>query len=185
MLFKIRYFIAIFSLLVNISSVSQSSEVDSLKKLIKKSEKDTNQVNNLLELASIYQRIDLDTALDFSNAALKGSNVLEYYKGAANAYRQIGIIHYIKGDFEKALDNFTLSLKSWEKAGDQKGIGRAYMNMGIIYRNQGKYEKALESYMTSSKIQDEIKDYDGLARSYNNLVNINSEQANFDLALEY
>ncbi|OQX99303.1 MAG: hypothetical protein B6I20_10130 [Bacteroidetes bacterium 4572_117] len=185
MALNLKYGILILLLLVSFLGKSQSPETDSLFTVIKKSGKDTNSVNSLLELASIYQRIDLDSAIGFSDDALVLSNEIEFHKGAANAFRQIGIIHYIKGNFEKALDNFSLSLKLWKKEGAQKGIGRAHMNIGIIYRNQGEYEKALESYLTSSKIQNEIKDYDGLARSYNNLVNIHSEQGNFDMALEY
>ncbi len=185
MLRKTKGLIVILLLFIQFSGWTQNSEIDSLKTLVEKSSKDTNQVNSLLELASIYQRIDLDSALAFSNNALKISNVIKFYKGAANAYRQIGIIYYIKGDYEKAIDHFTLSLKSWEKEGDQKGIGRAYMNMGIIQKNLGEYQKALENYLKSSQIQKSINDVDGLARSYNNIVNIYLELGDFESALDY
>ena len=185
MLLRIRYIIIIFLLSIQFVVWSQKAKIDSLKNQIEISDKDTLMVSNLLKLATIYQRIDLDSSMDFSINALKISKVIKFYKGAANSYRQIGIIHYIGGDYEKAIDNFTLSLKSWEQEGDAKGIGRAYMNMGIIQKNMGDYQKALENYIKSSQIQQEVNDVDGLARSYNNIVNIYLELGDFESALDY
>ncbi|MBN1250992.1 MAG: tetratricopeptide repeat protein [Bacteroidales bacterium] len=185
MLFKIKS-ILIFILTLNFySAYTQENVIDSLKLEISKQTKDTNQVNSLLELAKQYQRIDLDSAMEFSNNALTISKILKFHKGSANAYRQIGILFYIKGDYEKAMNNLMLSLESWQNAGDNWGIARAYMNIGIIQKNLGEYNKALENYIKSSIIQKEINDVDGLARSYNNIVNIYLELGDFESSLDF
>ena len=179
---SIIFFIFIISY-ININA--QQHSIDSLNDIILKNSKDTNQVNSLLELAKLYQRIDLDSAMEFSNKALIISNVIKFLKGSALAYRQIGILFYIKGDYDKSQKNLYLSLDSWKKAKDDWGIGRAYMNIGIIQKNLGEYPKALENYIKSSEIQKKINDVDGLARCYNNIVNIYLELGDFEGSLDY
>ena len=185
MLFKTKFLILVLALCTQIASKSQSQRIDSIKSIIEVSEKDTNQVNSLLELAALYQKIDLDSAAVVTQNALKIARVLAFHKGTAKAYRQTGIIFYMKGDYDKAIDNFSLSLKAWKKQGDPKGIARAYMNIGIIQKNLGQYDKALENYIKSSQTQKAINDIDGLARSYNNIVNIYLELGDFGTALDY
>ena len=185
MFLRVKSIIFFIFIISYISINAQKHAIDSLNDIILKNNKDTNQVNSLLELANLYQRIDLDSAIEFSNNALRISNVIDFFKGSALAYRQIGILYYIKGDYEKSQNNLYLSLNSWKKAKDDWGIGRAYMNIGIIQKNLGEYNKALENYIKSSEIQKRINDVDGLGRSYNNIVNIYVELGDFENGLDY
>ena len=171
--------------LIYFSSKAQISPIDSLKNVLENSDKDTNKVKTYLELAKNYTRISTDTAVLYANSAILLGRETGFYTGVANSYRQIGIIHYMKGEYENAIDNFTLSLKTWEEAGDNSGIARARINIGIIYFNIGQYDKALENYMISSKILLQINDIDGVARAYNNIANLYNYQGNLPLALEY
>lgn len=182
---KIKILTLVSILLYQLTALGQSGEIDSLKKVAANSTKDSNLVNTYLELAKLYTRIDSDTALFYCNQTIKTGKEVNNYKGIANAYRQIGIVYYMKAEYDKAIDNFTKSLQTWQDAGDEKGVGRAYMNIGIIYFNLGQYDKALENYMKSSDIQARINDIDGLARSHNNIANIYTYQNNTGLALEY
>lgn len=182
---RINILAIILSFLVPLNSMAQVSQIDSLKDAVKELPNDSNKVNAYINLAKSYTRIDADSALMYCNSAIKIGRESGFYAGVANAYRQIGIVHYMKGEYEKAIDNFTLSLQTWQDAGDEKGVGRAYMNIGIIHFNLGQYDKALENYMKSSEIQMRINDVDGLARSNNNIANIYTYQNNTGLALEY
>jgi len=185
-MFQKNKYILLFLFFINIININaQQNAIDSLNDIILKNNKDTNHINSLLELAKQYQRIDLDSAMKFSEDALKISTINEFYKGSALAYRQIGILFYFNGDNDKSIENLYLSLDKWKQAKDERGIGRAYMNIGIIQKNLGEYPLALENYIKSSKIQKEINDVDGLARSYNNIVNIYVELGDFEAALDY
>ncbi len=182
---KLKTLLLVFIIFLQSGIYAQVSTIDSLKKVVQNAPKDSNIVNNYLELAKIYSQLNADTAFVYCNLALKVGQKADFYKGVANSYRQIGILYYLKGENDKAIQNFTLSLKTWQEAGDSWGEARAYNNIGIIYKNLGQYDKALESYIKSSAIQKSIKDIDGLARSNNNIANIYLEQANFGQALEY
>ena len=177
--------IIILIIFIQFNLNSQISRIDSLKKVIHELPNDSNKCNVYLELAQEYGRINTDTATYLCQQAIELGEKTGYYKGVANAYRQIGIIYYIKGENEKAIQNFTLSLSTWQQANDLWGVGRAYNNIGIIYKNIGEYDKALENYMKSSEIQLSIKDNEGLAISNNNIANIYFNQGNYGQALEY
>jgi len=182
---KTKAYIFIILSFFYINSSAQISTIDSLKNIVKNSEKDSNKVNTYLELAIAYTRLNTDTAIIYANSAIQLGRETGFYKGVANSYRQIGIVHYMKGEYENAIDNFTLSLKTWEDADDLIGVGRAHNNIGIIYFNLGQFDKALENYIKSSEIMASENDKDGLARANNNIANLYLYQDNHTEALEY
>ncbi len=184
----IKYiFIFIFLFIIISKNIvkSQTIELDSLIKVSKTINNDTNKVILLLKIAKKTVRVNKDTALIFANEALALGKKLKYTKGTASSYRRIGIIYYIKGDYKNAFDNFYNNLKTWQNEKNDYGVARAYNNIGIIHKNIGEYDKALDSYLKSIEIQRKIDDKDGLARSYNNISTVYKYIGKYPNAIEY
>ncbi len=183
-IFKILFVLIVIANVVN-HVHAQNRMIDSLFNLLKKDNEDTNKVIHFYNLCWEYQHIgSYDIAFSYGNAALQLGKKLNFPKGIAATYNNIGIIYCNQGDYGKALENHLASLKISEEINDKQGIAASYTNIGLICYNQGKYDKALENYFAALKIGKEIGDKKNIAASYGNIGIIYYEQNKYDKALE-
>ncbi len=160
-----------FSLLF-FNSFAQNRKIDSLLTLIKSDKEDTSKVIHSNDLCWEFRNIGLyDTAIKYGNIALQLSQQLNFKKGLAGSYNNIGIVYHVQGYYPKALDFYLKALKINEEQKDKSGIAKCFSNIGNVYVGQGDYPQALEYYLKSL----------GMAESLNNktlitscLVNIGS-----------
>lgn len=183
-------FLFILFVILNLQSVisplaAQNKTIDSLLMLLAKEKSDTNKATHLYKLCWEYQSTgNYDTAFRYGNAALQLSKQLNFLKGIAASYNNIGMIYFNQGDNSKALENHFASLKIREAIGNKQGVAASYNNIGMIYFNQGEYDHALKNYFTALKIREETGDKEGIATSYNNIGIIYTTQKNYDQALK-
>ena len=104
---KLFFFLYIF---FSISAFAQQSKIDSLKRLLSSSKEDTIKVNALNKLAFILQGNNPDEAMGYGKEALSLSEKLKYDKGKADAYNEIGLSFYNKGEYDSALKFHNKSL---------------------------------------------------------------------------
>ncbi len=98
----------------------------------------------------------------------------------ANAYDQMGLGYFRKGDNEKAVENYELALKY------NPGKAITYSNLGIIYFNTGNFQKALEVYKKAVELDSRFADaYMNLGSTYGTLGNFDLAIENFLKCLEY
>ena len=163
-----------------------NSAIDSLENILKTAKADTAKVNILNALSSQYERIsDYKMSIQYAESALELATTLNYKKGIASSYNNIGSGHEVQGNYPEALEDYFASVKIKEEIGDKKGIAGSYNNIGNIYQKQGNYPEALEQYYASLKIKEEIGDKRGIANTFNNIANIYRLQLNYGEALEY
>jgi tetratricopeptide (TPR) repeat protein/DNA-binding CsgD family transcriptional regulator len=160
-------------------------QIDSLKKIITKTQQDTSSVISLLELGDQYEHNKPDSALIYYNRALDLSKEIKSQTLIAKCSRYIGIIYYYQGFYTKAIDYHIKSLNSYKKIGDKKGISGSYNNIGLVYEYQGVYTKAISYYLKSLKISEEIGDINVISSAYNNIGGLHSNQGAYDKALSY
>ena len=189
---------------------AQNNKIDSLKKLIRINDGDTNQVVLLKELCRENRKIgEFEKALQYGNAAIALGKkiiiqnttidvILVTKNYVADSHNNIGIIYWNQGNYDKALESHFASIKIREEVLEKakqiknnllvnyskKGLAASYNNIGLVFETQNKYEKAIENYSLSLKIQDEIEDRQGIANTYNNIGVIYYNQLNYDKALE-
>ena len=189
---------------------AQNNKIDSLKKLIRINDEDTNQVALLKELCRENRRVgEFAKALQFGNSAIAlGEKIIKQNNGVkvilvtknyvADTYNNIGIIYWNQGNYDKALEKHFAAIKIREEVlvkakqiknnsliyYSKKGLAASYNNIGLVFETQNKFEKAIENYSASLKIQDEIQDKQGMANTYNNIGIIYYNQMNYDKALE-
>jgi len=179
--------LALTGLFVGIKNTySQDVKIDSLIKELKTAKEDTNKVNILNKLSEIggWRIGNYDTTMYYAQTAMQLAEKLEFKKGIATGYNNIGVIYRNQGNYPEALKNFLILLKIHEEIGDKGGTADAYNHIGIIYRNQGNYPEALKNYFTSLKIFEEIGDKSGIAINYINIGIIYKNQDNYPKALK-
>src|ERR1035437_1344725 len=115
-----------------------AQNTDSLLILLKTDKEDTNKVIHLYTICKKYNLLsEYDKGLICGKQALALAKALDFKKGEATAYNNIGNIHTNQGNYPEALKMFFASLKIYEETDSKKGIANSYNGLGIIYKCQG------------------------------------------------
>ena len=158
---------------------------DSLAALLKAEQNDTSRALLLNQLCYEYRYSFPDKALKYGEQAIALAQQLDLSENLAKAHKNIGIVHYILGEYVKAIASYTASLKIYQSINSLEGEANIYNNIGIIYRLQGNYPQALEHYLKSLTIDTKLGKKRGMAGSYNNIGAIYYFQNNSEKAITY
>lgn len=182
MKFKIIF---ILYLLLFCYSVAQSKpQTDSLE-LALKSATDTNKINILNKLSTIYCENNSNKALEYARLAIQLSQPLDFKIGIIKAYNNIGIVYDITGKYDSALVNYNLSLSLSKKLNIKKQIANTLNNIGLVYWNKGEFDNALNHYLQSLKLFEEINNKKGVANTLSNIGLIYNDLGKSKESLEY
>ena len=164
---------------------AQQNKIDSLQNLLKTSNDDTTKVNTLNDLCKQYiNKGNYEAAMQYADQALFRAQKINFKKGIAYSFGNIGLIYKYQGNYGKALDSYFNSLTIREQIEDKRGLANTYNSIGLIYEYQGNYEKALDSHFKSLKIMEEIGNKKGVSFSYNNIGIVYEKQGNYEKALD-
>ena len=180
-------FICFSFLLVGRGEVfAQNKNIDSILILFKTDKIDTNKVNHSSSLCLEFLNIGLyDTAIHYGNVALQIGQQLNFKKGIASSYSNMGIVYYYRGDYPKTLDYWLKALSIYQELKNKKGIASLQGNIGAIYYGQADYFKALNYYFKALKMQEELGDKKGVAGQLNNIGLVYWNQGDYTKALDY
>ena len=89
---KFKRTVALLAFLcISICCISQSNNLDSLKKLIEPNKiESTKKIDILATIANEYRNINNDTGIIYANKAIKEATIIKYDAGLSNAYRSKG-----------------------------------------------------------------------------------------------
>ncbi len=177
----------LFLFLLSSASVgAQNLRADSLVAILGKLKEDSIRVNTLNEIASIYYRTDPGQAIIYGTYAKNLAEELKFQSGLALAYKNIGLGHYMQGNFVEALKNWEPSLEIYRSLGDEQLISNLVGNVGSVYYTVGKNAEAIESYLEALKIAEKLGDSIRIATLLLNIGSVYSEQpATLDTARSY
>jgi tetratricopeptide (TPR) repeat protein len=165
---------------------AQNHIVDSLKAYVKIAKDDTNKVIALNSLSDQLEDLSkYDSSLACASDAELLAAQLDYKRGMAAAYRNIGIVSSDKGEYAKALEYHFKGVAIYEAMHNIKGLAACYGNIGIVYIEQGNYPQALEYDFKSLAIKEQFGNKLGIAISLGNIGNVYYAQANYDKAIGY
>jgi tetratricopeptide (TPR) repeat protein len=186
---KVLLVVFLFS---SLQALAQNAAIDSLLKVLASANHDSSKVATLNALwhkclieGSYDQGLKYASQVLRLSSSVANKNYPFFKKAKANAYHNIGIIHYYQSNYYQALEYFKKSLIIKEETKDKKAMAGSYSNIGAIYGNQGEYGQAIEYYLKSLKIEEETGDKKGMAGSYNNIGNVYNNQSNYAYAIEY
>lgn len=157
---------------------------DSLQKQLS-GRKDTNEVMLLSELCWQFSNVSVDSAVLFGEKALALSTEINYQRGMAQAYNDIGIARYYGGHFTEAIQSYENALILRKELGDKRDIAAVYNKMGIVYQKLSKFTEALYYNILALKLFEEIDFLKGVAYGYNNVAIIYDNLGNTGKAIFY
>jgi len=160
------FILPIFIFCISLSSFSQR----------KGNTKDSTEVQRLNNLFRIQYRSQPAKSFEYANTALEISKRINFLKGEATAYNNLGVYYKQKGDYDKALQFYQQSFNLYDSLNDKEGVGKSLSNIGNIYSINEDYESALEYYLDAKTIFAELNDDARLLRILNNIGNIYLDQ---------
>jgi len=147
--------------------------------------KDTNEVIRLNELFKIQRTQSPIQAFSFAKNALELAQQLNYAKGEATAYNNLGVYYRQKGDYDEALNYFKLALNLCDSINEREGTAKALSNIGNIYSINSDFENALSYYLRAQAIFEEIQQPYRTMQIMNNIGNVYLEKGQELIALDY
>lgn len=183
------FFVAIFSSI----GYSQTTAIDSLKRVLRVAKTDTSKVTIYNTLANNFKEINPDSTTFYATKAMILSQKTSNSFGLATSYINIGNANIILGNYKNATTFFSKAKNEFEKlaANDEKnkkiknGLARSLASLGVIYSQEGNYYVALEYYQKALKLYLEIADKNSISKAYNNIGVVYKSQLNPNKALEY
>lgn len=124
-------------------SQDNSKIIDSLKRVIQSEPSDSIKIKAYSDLCWYYRTISIDSAFRYGNLTLKLSKETDNKSGEAQAYNDIGILHYDLADYDEALKQYRTSLKLRNVLNDTMGIAALYNKIGLIHQNTFKLDSAI------------------------------------------
>ena len=94
----------------------------------------TNALNT--QAATFYLHGDYKKAINYYEKILSISKEIDYRKGIARSYNNLGIMYKVKGIMSKPYPIISKSLKIRESMNDKKGVAGSLNNIGLIYMSQ-------------------------------------------------
>lgn len=142
---------------------------DSLIKLLKTGNPDTNQVNRYLELASIFKYDNPDSSIYYLETGISLAQNLSFKDGEARLYLLSGETYIIKGIFSKSIASYEKALIIYKDLKENNQIAETLNSLGRVFEKKGDYEKAISNYIQSLKIREKLNDKRGIASSLNSI----------------
>ncbi len=146
---------------------------------------DTAKIKMLCDLCWEYRVRSADSAILFGNRALQLAEEINYPKGQAQSYNDLGIVYISRGDFPQALDYFNQSMEIRQQLGDTAGMASLYNKIGIVHQKQGNLKLALENQIQALKIYEYLQQDLWIGYCLNNIAIVHQNLGNLDKSLDY
>jgi class 3 adenylate cyclase/TPR repeat protein len=157
---------------------SQTEKLDSLKTIIVQNNKDSTVVNALLEISTILSRTEPAESREYALKAIDLAEEINFKKGEAFGYKNLGLLLYFKGELNKDLvDYWKTSLNLFTEINFKNGISNIQSNLGSVYQTKGDDPTALNYFLKSVRIAEEINDSLRIATAYLNIGSVYANEA--------
>ncbi|NJN26793.1 MAG: sensor histidine kinase [Cyclobacteriaceae bacterium] len=171
----------------SLSSLAQSSKLDSLEQTYHSLEDKMQKLITGKELMDFYYRQGKSgDALNLAPELLSQAETLNDKATRASIHNRLGTIYNnIGGKDGEAMEQFSKALDTYVQLDDKYGLGVVYNNLGNVYRDLSYDSKALEFYTKSLEMCKAIGDREGEAFALKNIGIEYELQKWFDKSLQY
>jgi len=179
------FFISFFLISgLSVTVYGQNAETDSLLNELKRSKEDTNKVNLLRSIGVTYANQGPRKAIGYWKQGAALSYRLNYIKGLARNYINIGTGYSYMGKLDSTIIYADSGIKYSKMIGDPDRLALVYLNKADGYRNLGNFKPALLYCDTASMYAAKTKNTDRQARIYGIISGIYEDQRQFYAALD-
>ena len=119
---------------------------------------DSTIVNKLIDSSKSFIGTDTSKVISLAKEAIKLAKKINYPKGEAYAFKNIGLVYYLQARYLETLDYWNQSLEIFEKIKDNVGRSNILNNIAGVYFNQGADVKALELSLKSLQLAEQVGD---------------------------
>ena len=158
---------------------------DSLLNKISIHNRDTSLVRLYDLLSYSYANINPDSGLLFAEQALSLANELNWDRGRAAAYADMGINHNARSDRFNALEHYIKALEIYRKLDAKTSEAAVLSNIALVHHKQSNYAIALDYYMQALAVMEETGNKRGAAVTLENIGTLYKEQHDFDKTVKY
>lgn len=103
----------------------------------------------------------------------------------ADAYSDIGLVYYYKGDYYKSLSYNNSSLSIRKAINDSLGMGTTYNKFGICYQKTNRFPEALKAYSKALAIFEKLNNEKLIAQMFTNIAVVQHNLYQYKKAEEY
>src|ERR1700677_2283695 len=148
------------------------SFVDSLTREVPRPKAPHDQILLLYAIGKAYSSINLDSALTYSQTALRLSQQDKWIRIEGKANNLTGLILFYKGDYAAARKYFDAAIPLSQQAKDTVNWNMTLMNIGAVLNVQGNYPKAMQYFVQCLALDDQLHDNTNRAVALQNISNI-------------
>jgi signal transduction histidine kinase len=168
---------------MNLPVKAQDQQIDSLLHELRKSKDDTGKVDLLRNIGNSYAHQDPRKAIEFWKLGVALSYKLNYVKGLARNYINIGTGYSFLAKMDSTIIYADSGIKYSKIIGDPDRIALVYLNKADGYRNLGDFQSVLLYCDTASMYAAKTGNTASQARIYDIVSGVYSEQQQFYAAL--
>ena len=147
---------------------AQQQKIDSLKLLLQ-NQVDKNDISLYKVLYRAYERVNLDSSLNYATKYYQKSKKLKDNHIKADALNVFAIANMNKSFFPIAIRKFKEALSIGLEINDSLLIANSYNGLGNVHSNTGDFKLSLEYFYKSLPIFEKLKDTFWIASSYINI----------------
>jgi serine phosphatase RsbU (regulator of sigma subunit) len=146
-------FFTLILMIFSLGAFSQSTRrIDSLKKVLLKPLHDTVRTSVYIDLGWRYTYVNIDSSFHYNQLAIDLSKKTGDRHDLAAALNDMGIDHYVHGNFKKAIAFLDEAYHLHKKNGDKYGMFQTKTNIGACYNLLKQTDAAIASFK-DAKVQ--------------------------------
>lgn len=158
--------------------------IDSIERLLK-TQTDSNLVKSYSELTWQYRTVNREKAIDYGRKGIALGKKINFAKGLAQVYNDLGIIYYDKELYDSSINLYNEALKIRQQLNDDLGVARLYNKIGIIYQRIGDFTKALSNQQNALSLFEKVQNDIGISYSLNNIGILQQNLGRYEEAIIY
>lgn len=144
-------------------------KVDSLKQLLQEKNKPEDEVQVLLEIASLQMEENADESKQAANRALLLSLSTNKPLLIANTYEELAKLQCLQNQLDSGLYFFYRALQFLNRETEPAQIAHITNEIGIIMEQKGAYTTAVENYYDALRMYEKLGDKKGISNSFLNI----------------
>lgn len=174
----------VFLAVVSVSAFGQQ-KIDSLEAELKKTLPDTTRVQVLVELSKEYQYTNYAKSKEYARQAVDLAEDKNLSSSKNLAYRNIGLLFAISGDYSTALRFDNQALQQSLFGNDSSTLAQDYNNIANDYYDLGEYDEAYNYFTQSYRVAKATNDSLRMTVALHNVGRVFKELGQYDRALDH
>ena len=173
-----------FCLFLSASGFGQN-KIDSLEAELKKSHADTSRVKLFVALSQEYQYSNYSKSREYAREAVELAEKQNVMSSKNLAYRNIGLLYAISGDYSTALRYDNQALQQSLFNNDSTTLAMDYNNIANDYYDLGEYDEAYNYFTQSYRVANARRDSLRMTIALHNVGRVFKELGQHDRALDH